>query len=265
MNAIDKALTDIGFNIPNEILHWVFGITRVGDQLLPTTQRHRIRTEVIDARVLVDANLVGGEQMVIPLEGTYRQRLPNGASIYQIAHDRIQGRRIQSVHSVTMGDHRLHGYNSSYYGQTPLTSAVGKIADAHIYNGAEFSNNIRLVGENAVLIEDDYYVNQLYLRCVVTNDDQLSNFSPRAVPALSKLCILATKAHIYVNSAVAIDAGILSGGMPLGRFREIIDSYTDANAQYDEYLNNTFAKVSFQQDREAHMRHLRAITGGSLL
>ena len=264
MNAIEKALLDIKFAIPKEILHWTFGTTPVGSRRRVVSEDFRLRQEVIEARVLPDCNLLGGVQVVVPLQDMPCHYLPDGSVLYQITKERLQGRRLQSVLSVATGDCYRHAVTPSAQRGTFATQLLSKIVSANIPAGFDTSNRVRLVGENAVLIEDYLTVPWLYLRCVVSDDNHLSNFSPRAFPYFSKLCLLATKAHIYRFATLPIDEGVLSGGLPLGRFKEVIDSYSDSETLYTEYLTTTFAKMLFQQDREAHARHLRAITGGSL-
>ena len=264
MNAIEKALLDIQFAIPKEILHWSFGTTPIGDRLRVVSPSFRLRQEVIEARVLPDCNLLGGVQVVIPLRDVPPHYLPDGSVLFQINKDLLQGRHIQSVLSVATGDYYRHAVIPSSQRGTLGTQILSKIVSANIPTGFDTSNQVRLVGENAVLVEDYLTVPWLYLRCVVSDDTHLSNFSPRAFPYLSKLCVLATKAHIYRSATLPIDEGVLSGGLPLGRFKEVIDSYSDSETLYTDYLTTTFAKILFQQDREAHTRHLRMITGGSL-
>lgn len=265
MNAIDKALRDITFSIPAEIRQWIFGVTPIGGRLVPISERQQIRHAVIDARVLPDCDLVGGEQVVVPLERMPYQELPDGSALYQIPSERLQGRRIQVAYSVSSGSQLNEPTGRVVRNDSLLTNAAQKIIDAHSFTGNDTTNRVRVVGENVVLVEERLTLNQLYLRCVLTNDANLSNFSPRAFPYFSKLCIMATKAHIYNEGVLRLDAGVLQGGVQLGKFREIIDSYADSNTLYEEYLTTEFTNISFQSDRESFTRHLKSITGGNLL
>ena len=58
-----------------------------------------------------------------------------------------------------------------------------------------------------------------------------------------------------------MDKGRLEGGAELGRFREVIDSYSDAEEQYQDYLLNTWQKVAFMNDRESYERFTKMMIG----
>ena len=49
-----------------------------------------------------------------------------------------------------------------------------------------------------------------------------------------ELVVLATKAHIYVNSVVELDVMAVTRGHEVGVVKDIIDRYEDANTQYQE-------------------------------
>ncbi|MOA51142.1 hypothetical protein D3C78_1742520 [compost metagenome] len=74
--------------------------------------------------------------------------------------------------------------------------------------------------------------------------------------------VLATKAYIFTNIALPMDQAELSGGMALGRFKEIVDGYADAYEQYEQYFEETWRKVAIFNDPEANKRHLKLLTGG---
>jgi hypothetical protein len=58
-----------------------------------------------------------------------------------------------------------------------------------------------------------------------------------------------------------VDVGELQGGQVIGKIKEILDSYSDANELYDEFMINTMAKVLFMNDQESYGRHTKLLTG----
>lgn len=262
MNVIDNAIKTVNYSIPNPILEYAFIDNDPYRQYVSMSRDALIRHEVIDNRVMVDCNLVGGEQVVVPIDPIPVQIIDGGRALYRIDKKYLQGRRILNVLGVSTGDHRLDTYSNSYCSTSVITDSISTLLDAATGNDSGSSNRVRLIGENTILLEDRLTYNQLYLRCFLSNDNNFSNFSPRSTIHFTKLVVLAVKSYVYNSCVLEVDAGQLHGGMTIGRFREIIDQYSDAEAEYLEYLTGTFASVSFQQDGEAHRRHLKIISSG---
>ena len=99
------------------------------------------------------------------------------------------------------------------------------------------------------------------LRCLLANDENFSHLQIRSIPYFTRLCELATKAYIYNEYTIKMDKGRIEGGAEIGRFREIVDGYADAEEMYQEYLLNTWQKVSFMNDRESFERLLKMQIG----
>jgi len=53
------------------------------------------------------------------------------------------------------------------------------------------------------------------------------------------------------------------GGMALGRIKEIVDSYADANELYQEYLMTKWQKIALMQDSSSVGRYMKLLIGGS--
>lgn len=262
MNAIDYVLNEIRLKVPKAIRHYAFITLNPQTHYVTVSEDSVIRHRVLDNKVLIDCNLLGGEEVIIPFENVPFKEMDNGKVLYRIPKDNLQGRRIMSALSVSTGDHRLDTYSNSYYPTSTLLDSIGKLLDSHISNGGMTTNRVKLIGENIILLEDRLTFNQLYLRCVLSNDRGLSNFSPRAYPNLAHASVLACKAIIYNDTILEIDASQLMAGVSIGRFKEVIDSYSECDTLYDEYIKTTFTKVLMQQDKEAHSRHLRLLTNG---
>lgn len=262
MNAIDYVLNEINFQIPKSIRHYAFVSLNNRFGVLPMSEQSIIRQRVIYNKLLVDCDLAGGEEAIIPFKNTPLKELEDNKVIYRIPKNKLQGRTITSVLSVSSGDHRLDTHMNNYYPSSALMESVDRIFDAATNSGGLVTNRVRLIGENNILLEDRLTYNDLYLRCILSYDKAMSNFSPKAFSALAHAGVLACKAIIYNDTILDIDASMLMGGVPIGRFKEVIDSYADASEMYREYLKTQFTKILMQQDKEAHSRHLRLLTNG---
>ena len=59
-----------------------------------------------------------------------------------------------------------------------------------------------------------------------------------------------------------MDMAELRGGHNLGKFKDIIENYADANELYDSYLKEKWQKISLLNDRESTTRLLKMVVGG---
>jgi hypothetical protein len=100
-----------------------------------------------------------------------------------------------------------------------------------------------------------------HLRCILANDEDYNNLQMRSVLAFCKLVELAVKAYIYNEYIVRIDMAFLSGGQEIGRFKEVVDTYSDSELAYEEYLKNVWTKVAFMNDPETFTKLLKLQIG----
>lgn len=268
MNPIDKAISDIKFKIPKVILekafltsnnNWTFGAKRSVASL-----DFLIKDKVVYPRVMEDCNLVGGQEVYVPLEGVRVEVTGDNRTIWQIPLSLTNNRRITRVYSIVHGTLRTTGLGSYHNtdGNSLLGTARGLISSNTTIPQVSFSN-IVLIGENTVMGEFSYlYQPNLHLRCVVENDEQFNNLPGPAVPAFSKLVEFAVKAFIYNTLIIEMDEAMLSGGQTLGRFLSIVEEYSDANELYEEHLREVWTKTAFLADKLAHQRHIKRVTGG---
>jgi hypothetical protein len=126
------------------------------------------------------------------------------------------------------------------------------------------TSRVQLIAENTILIRDGTAIPQnSFLRCVLANDDNLSNIQLRSYRHFSNLVELAIKSYIYNELVVQIDVGEIRYGQVLGVFKEIVTSYADAEVNYRDYLTETWEKVAFMNDDESHLRYLKLLIGGN--
>ncbi|MNY68424.1 hypothetical protein D3C86_2061840 [compost metagenome] len=96
----------------------------------------------------------------------------------------------------------------------------------------------------------------------MSHDPNLSNIPPSFADPFTELVILATKAFIYNRAIIELDEGAIRGGASLGRIREIVDSYADANVMYKEHFRDKWRKAGVMANKDQYRRLLRYTVGG---
>lgn len=264
MNAINYAVTFIMNQIPRAILDKTFISAYNHMTTIPVSTDSRIRDLVINSRVLEDINIIGGTHVTIPLDGLPQEVIENNAVVVRIPKSRTQGRSILSVHSVSFGASAISGIVTN-----PLSQG-GDLANAQqqMLNGISSipyvsEAQVTLLAENVVMIEGvNMMSGYMYLRCEVENDSNLNNIKKRSYLAFGQLCSLATKSYIHSTMVIPMDIGFIEGGATLGKMSEIIDSYADAEDEYQEFLRTKWAKVSKLNDTETVEQLVRISAGG---
>ncbi len=273
MNIIKKAISDLKFDIPIDILEEAFmpyskyGQLRNREMI---TLDEMILNNVIRPRVLVDCNIVGGQHDMISLAGLPIDTTQPGSSIIRIPKSRTQGKTIITPLSINLvplmsnnGVNVLGGINAVYNSNPVTTAAAGLYAS---YNNVPVisSARLQLIGENVLLIKEQVMLStDMYLRCMLTNDEDLNNIPIRMHLNFSKLVNYATKAYIYNKLIVSLDQGQLQGGAVIGVFKSIIESYADSNQNYQDFLSNRWTKAAFLADNTNKERFLKLLIGGN--
>lgn len=246
MNNADYLVSTIKSKIPMEILLRAF-IKPTLYNVIPVSLEQRIKTEIITNKVCRDCNVVSGIETLISLAGVPIQQV-EGGSIYNIGLRPTNGKIITSILSVG------YGYGVLMPGQATISSALSDIP---------LSSDVRveLIGVNTVYMEGYYTMPLTTMRCVLENDAELGNVPVRALKFYSILCVLATKLYIYNTLTIALASGVIIQGVDMGRIKEIVDSYSDAEEMYMEQLEKV-PKVVLLSDRVSKNRHIRSLLGG---
>lgn len=244
MNAINNALSKIKFNIPYEVLNIAFVEYDNYNYNKIISLDEQIMAKVIRPRVLVDCNLISGQEMYVDLTFANVKYLATGEYLLEIPKKYTNGKSIIQPLELICNVYYTNtfpGSNSSPY----VNDAVKMYNNLASHNIIQTSR-LELIGENEVLVHDSsvQIINGV-LRCRVELDSNLSSLHPSAFIKLENLCVLAVKAYIYNKCKILIDKGYITGGHELSSISEIVDSYQDANEQYYEFLQNTMRKVFF--------------------
>lgn len=262
MNAIHKALSEIKFQIPPEVLQVGF-VENFGRINQVVSLDERIMNSVIRPRILVDANLVGGVIAKIPLDQCeYREYIPF-EYIVIVPKELTGGRSIVSVLSLVSFTTVIPA--TPIYTSSPLLTAANNMFNSITQETVIQTSRLELIGDNTVLIQDpNLSILHGCLRCMVEYDENMSSIHPRNIHTFCKLCVLGTKSYIYNNCKVKLDQGYVYGGHELGSISEIIDSYSDAEEQYQEFLNTDFKIVAFMNTGDNVPRLIQSMLGNTL-
>jgi hypothetical protein len=272
VNPLQKAVSEIKFRIPVEILNEAFIAQPFrnvpgpsGQRQLPVSLEHQIRQNVIDARVIVDCNLIGGVELTLDLSNIDPQNIDPYNVIYQIPKSKTQGRVITRVKSVTIGQGSVMGTtNMGMEGASPLLDAVGGVLASALPIPLVSTAYVQMIGENTILVNDNMALpNNIYLRCYVESDSDFSHLQASTYRDFCQLVEYAVKAYIYNTLTIPIGMAQLAGGQELGRFKDIVDTYSDANENYQTFLADKWRTISILNDTDQKRRHLRMLNGGS--
>lgn len=269
MNAISYALNHVRHSIPESVLRLAFSpqaITSWGARWQSNNQNtsidSAIRDKVIEGRVNIDCNLVGGTMVGIDLRPFGYEQVDQATRVIRVPYEATGGRRIVSVRTLNYLNH--HGQPAYLHGQgNQLMNAAQDMYRAIASMPIVSTANCQLIGDNTVMVRDDitHLSDQLGLTCLVENDHGMMNLNPGIFQVYGRLVELATKAYIYNTTNIAMDQGVLSGGVPLGRIRETVDNYADANEMYMEYYREHWGKASFTNDRPRMSQFVASMIG----
>lgn len=272
MDLITVALDRVKFEIPREVLRYTFSPTRydptkdgfIRDYSTGVSNDTVIRRQVIEARVLVDMDLCSGVEIFVPLNSAEVERVDNWTMIYRVPKELTQGRSITEVYGVGYGQGHALGHTGVVSAdRSPVMEAVQGVIQSNIPWTQLQTAYCTLVADNTVMVTNMARIPGIaYLRCQVGHDPNLNNIPKYYADAFTEMVILAVKAYIYNRTIIELDEGAIRGGASLGRIREIVDSYADANTMYKEYMRDMWRKKGVMANKDQHRRLLRYVVGG---
>ena len=249
MTPIAYALNEIQQQIPIEVLREAFP-NKLGDFYVKPIEK-KIQEAVFENRVRPAMNLIGGQQIVLPLsQGKIVYSDPKGI-VYQFSNETLTNRDIISVHSVTTTPPGVQAFtgapNSLANKQQALMTATGSSAGPITEITA-----IDLVGKNTVLISDiPVGLSMYFLKCLVTDDPELSRMPPPTILPFANLFVLATKAYVYNNLRIKRAAGQIYGGAVSTAPTDVINDYASAEEDYQIALRR-WQGIAMISDQEQH-------------
>lgn len=274
MDPVTAAIVRVTHEIPFDILKLAFMAKRYDptrqdrfyDNVAGTSIDEQIRLQVVEGRVAIDVNLVGGTEVLLPMWMADREYIDGWNMLYRFSREATGGRRITTVHEMTYGftqglgvgntpgyDNRTSTYMSTARNILRATEGVGSMSSAYV----------QLVGINTVLVNDiNQVIGDSLLRCRLTHEPNFNDIQPYYYHAFGEMVSLAVKAYIYNKLIIEIDESQIRGGASIGRIREVIDGYADANQMYMEYVTIKWAKIRNMSDTQTWRRILKNNLGG---
>lgn len=263
MTPVMKALAEVRFEIPAPILEAAFKEQRFSNFASLVSVDTLIREKVIEARVLVDCNHTGGQQIVVPLLGLPVEYHEASTIIVRIPKERTQNRSISRVTSVVLGQQTMPGGQS--YGMnngSDYMAAAAQVYASHSSMPVMSTAQVQLIAENTVMIMDQTILpGSMQLMCYLESDLNMTHMRSMTISKFTKLVEFAVKAYIYNELTIKMAEGHMAGGLDIGRFKEIVDSYADANENYKNYLNDVWIKVQVMDDYNSRNRFMRTLLG----
>jgi hypothetical protein len=263
--AVEKAITELKFIIPEEILDLVFLKKAYFYRDRPTNLDREIIKKVIAPRVMVDCSLIGGTDYIVPLMDIYREMTEEWMAIYRIPKEFTDNRSIMSI----LGIMYINPYmvsaeaGNSTCGWSHIMATTQAVLDAMAPVPNFASSDVQLEGENVIVIRDARVLPVFsYARVLLSYDEYMSNITPRSYIAFAKMCELAVKSYIWKNRVIPLDRGELTAGVTLGAIKEVIDEYKDAEQMYQDYRKDVMRKVLMLNDPQRRRRHLTRLVGG---
>ena len=262
MDPINKALEEVENQIPPQVLRYAFVNSDATYRRVIVNIQTLIRDLVIGHRVMKDCNVKGGVRDSVNISQLPYRSTQRGQRIYHIPKSLVQGRTLINPLSVGNTSYILAQADQSYSTGASIGGLGNRILDANSAIPAFHTTDVRCVGENIILVEDiwDTLGPDIWLWGVFSNDEMMSHLNPRAWSVFEDLVVLATKAWIYNQCRIKVSEGVIEMGMDVGAFREVIESYSDANEMYREMIDLKWPKVSLLSDKGAKKRHIRKIT-----
>jgi hypothetical protein len=280
MNALDYAINEVKNKIPYELLY--AGVTYGDDPQIVnlSSVEDKLLQKVIRKRVLLMCNVIGGIEILVPINQLYPSFYEKMYTVYQIPPELIMNKTIVSALHLSyvpgsgfMGNQGGYsGVGSVYspggadmFSNNPLINAAGRIGSAAAMSGVLTNAHLEIVAHNTIAVYANYRsLTNFGILVVLENDSKLSNLQPRSYNALGRLCELATKAYIYNKLIVPVNSGYLSGGQDLGVFKSILESFSSAEEDYQTYIQEVWGKVMFLNDTTRTNRFLSSMIAPDL-
>lgn len=265
MSIFSKALDEIKYTIPRQVLTEAFKDTTNNWRQAPVSLDEQIMNKVIKPRVLLDANLIGGQETLVSLEGLASLYIDTYTVVFEIPAERLNFREIMSVLSI---GYLPYSATYSSFGSgvgvvnpnslNDVLSAGQRVGNAMSSIPVVSNATAELIGYNTVMIRDQVRATNAYqLRCVLANDANLNNINLRSYPDFAKLCQLAVRSYIYNTLLIKIDNAYLQGGQELGSFKNYVESLADSEEMYQTYLREVWGAVAFMNDVTSYERFIK--------
>ena len=266
MNAITYALDDLeGFHVSSEILNLAFKEFQPLISSIVTSIHEIITNEIIRRKVLVDSNIVGGEEIDIFLDKCNVQHIyEQNETVIRVPKELTGNRTIIEPLSLVLntyiaGNGMLTGGTSNLFGNMQKLTATATGPDVIQ------TSKMQMIGENTILVQSSsaLFTNGI-LRVSIENSSNLDNIGTRFNLVFSKLVRQAVKMYIYNSTRVKANQGVLYGGHELSIVSDIMNEYGDQESMYYETLTKEWAKCQFINSEKNMTSYIGMMLGSNI-
>ena len=127
MNALIYSINEITHQIPKELLHAAFTIDDTAETVNLNSIDDKIMRKLLRKRVLIDMNITGGIEIIIPLMNIQPSFYEYFYTIYQIPPELTMNKEIVSALNITMmpgsgvfGGSGMAGHDIGNIGSIPI-------------------------------------------------------------------------------------------------------------------------------------------------
>lgn len=270
MNLVTKAISDVQYRIPREVLRIAYLENNIysysaGYQRRQVSLDQAIKEMTIVPRVLIDANIVGGQTVEVNMAGIQPVMIDDSNAIYEIPPERTNNRTILSCLSISFFRSNIVPGNN--YGSLPsilpnntneLNGSALRAMDSRMGIPMVSSSDCKVVGHNVIMVTNKLRTATVTrARCILENEENLGNLSIKSALDFSKLCEFAVKSFVYNELIVKLDRGRIERGHEIGTIKSIIESYSDAEENYQTFLKEQWSGVAIHSDRSTYEALLR--------
>lgn len=263
MDAIKKAMTELNFRIPPQILKMVFGGGRRswGRQQKTISIEEQVMALVIRPRVMVDTELTSSILVNIPIDKCDKERVENNAWAVTVPKSLTDNRSIISVHEVQYASYNAMTVNPpALQMRSSVFSNAERLLAANETPPVASNHRVDIVGENVVLISEiPVLLPAMVLSCLLGTDETLSHLKPKYYNDFARLVEYAVKSYIYNTYVIELDYGEIEGGQAIGRVKEIIEGYSDMEELYQTYLEEQWQAKQVANDEATMSRYIAAM------
>ena len=248
ISAIDYAIKEIRNQIPERMLTLAFQSNLPYYQ--QTTLEEMILNKVIRTRVYDDCNLVGGKYKEIILKPEYMEKFDRDSStlvsnigpcsIYRIPPEARENLPISGVIELQWPGCQ-NGYGipyTGYYSGNNIRTAAQKMLDAQTLRSTPPKPTVEVLSGDLVRLNPSQHNTQNWVLLVrLQFDPNMTNLNASAIKIYGQLCVAATKAYIHNKLVIETDQAFIEAGAELGRVKEYIDKYEEAEERYQELVD----------------------------
>ena len=263
MNAVQYAINHVKSVIPLEVLRYAFLSDEINKNLNIWGEEERnlnsldshITNKVINKKVNVDCNLKTGKFHIVDLTVCPYKEESYSTKIYTIPYSLTEDKKIIGVESVNY-------FVSSHIYEEHAVSEIA-VAGQNLFNAIRnhpdmMTTDLDILSDNVVLVRSKSFHVYPYsfLICTIEDGMGMENLPRTSYMTYAKLVEYVTKNYIYNTCVVGMDKGRLFQGRELGIIKSVIDGYSDAYKNYEDYYNENWGRSNFYRDKKKLHRYV---------